>query len=473
MKQITKIFTFIVLMSLGLIQQVFSCTIFIANDNNNIWVGNNEDDNPDKNYRLWFVPSVTKEENSYIIWAAILKGWAEKMSNKFPEGGMNEYGLFIDAAALPEKIIIKKDASKKDWKGYVIKDVLKKCKTVQEALLLISQYNLIEQEKAQIFMADASGDYAIVHANYIIKKETANFALSNYCLNDNKQHICWRRSIVSSLLTNKSNFGLTDITNILDKSAQTDYYNKTNYSIAANLKQGAIHLFQHRDFRTDKVLNVKEELQKGERSEDMINLFPKDITIELEKTLNTNGLSASMEQYKLLKINSLTDYNFNNNDVVNFAIRLIGQGKINEATSFLKLTTAYQPDNSEAKLWLGVAQKLENDNKSSSVIFAKLLQKQPQHYLINLFGNQKNETITFSLDHFEDAKTVFLAGDFTDWKAQAIEMKKVNNVWVCKTKIPKGERQYKFIVDEVWVTDPKNTLTAILNKDINSKLIVW
>ena len=197
MKQITKIYTLIVLMSLGLIQQVLACTIFIANDNKNIWVGNNEDDSPNKNYRLWFVPSAAKEENGYIIWAGILKGLAEKISNRFPEGGMNEYGLFIDAAALPEKILIQKDPSKKDWKGYVIKDVLKKCKTVQEALLLISQYNLIEQEKAQIFVADASGDYAIIHANYVIRKETANFALSNYCLNDNKQHTCWRRNIVS------------------------------------------------------------------------------------------------------------------------------------------------------------------------------------------------------------------------------------------------------------------------------------
>lgn len=469
----TKIITLTVLLSSILLQQSLACTIFIANDNKNVWVGSNEDDSPNKNYRLWFVPTKSKDENGYIIWGGILKGIVEPISNRFPEGGMNEYGLFIDAAALPEKILIQKDVSKKNWKGYVVKDILKKCKTVQEALTFLSQYNLSEQEKAQIFIADASGDYAIIHANYVIKKETANFVLSNYCLNDNKQHTCWRRNIVSDLLKDKSSFGLTDITNMLEKSTQTDYYNKTNYSIAADLKQGIIHLFQHRDFNTDKILNVKDELKKGERTEDMINLFPKNISTELEKTLNQKGLSASIEQYKQLKNNASTDYNFNNNDVVNFAVQLIGQGKTSEASSFLKLTTDFQPENLDAKLWLGVVQKLENDNKSSSDIFEQLLQKQPQNYLTNLFGNQKSESVTFALDHFEDAKTVFLAGDFTDWKAKAIEMKKENNVWVCNLKIPKGEHQYKFIVDEVWVTDPKNSLTATLNKDINSKLIVW
>ena len=472
MKFLRTLLLFLCISSLS-VPNAVSCTIFIANDNKNVWVGNNEDDSPNKNYRLWFEPSKTKNENGYIIWAGILKGLVEKISHKFPEGGINEQGLFIDAAALPEKILIKKDASKKDWNGYVIKDILKKCKTVQEALVFLNQYNLVEQEKAQIFIADASGDYAIIHANYVIKKESNNFALTNYCLTDGKEHFCWRRNIVTDMLSTKAEYGLNDICTILEKSAQTDYFNKTNYSIVANLKQVKVHLFQKNDFTTSKVLSVKEELLKGERSEDMINLFPKNISNELEKTLSKKGLSASIEQYKALKNTTSSMYNFQNNDVVDFSVQLIGQGKISEAKDFLKLTTEFQPENSYAKLWLGVASKLAKEDNQAVVLFTALLQKQPNSYLVNLFGNQNNSKVSFYLDHFEDAKTVYLAGDFTDWKTKAIEMKKEKDVWFCTLEIPKGEHQYKFIVEDIWVTDPKNPLIAMEKKNINSKLIVW
>ncbi len=451
----------------------YACTIFIANDNKNVWIGNNEDDNPNKNYRLWFYPSTSQGENGCITWGGVLTGFMEKNSFKFPEGGINESGLFIDAAALPEKLFIKKDPSKKDWNGYVIKEVLKTCKTVQDALVLLGQYNLVEQEKAQIFLADASGDYAIVHANYTIRKSSNNFALTNYCLKDDKQHLCWRRSIVEDMLKEKKQFRLNDITEILEKSAQTDYYNKTNYSIVADLKNGRIHLFQKRDFGRSKVLSVKEELLKGERSEDMKTLFLLNAGVELEKTLNKSGLAKSVEQYKSLWDTASKKYNFQNNEVTNFSIWLIGQGKITEAKEFLKLTSGFQPGNLYTKLWLAVCLNLENNEKASSKIYKHLLKKHPKNYLFNLFGNQKNSTVTFYLNNFEDAKTVLLAGDFTNWKNNALKMKKENGVWFCSVEIPKGEHQYKFIVEDTWVTDPQNLLIATEKQNINSKLIVW
>jgi hypothetical protein len=472
MAKLLKTLLVILVAYVGQPQQAHACTIFIANDGKNVWVGNNEDDNPSKNYRLWFVPAKANE-NGYIVWGGILAGLVERMSSKFPEGGMNENGLFIDAAALPAKIAIQKNGSKKDWNGYVIRDVLKKCKTVQEALILLNQYNLVDQEKAQIFVADATGDYAIIHANYVIKKETANFALTNYCLTDGKEHLCWRRSIVGDMLKAKTEFGLTDIVKMMEKSAQTDYFNKTNFSIAADLKAVQLHVFQKRDFTTDKILSVKEELQKGERSEDMLDIFPKNIAFDLEKTLSKKGILAAVEQYKQAKNATPNVYNFNNNDVVNLAVALLGEDKISDAKTLLQLNAEFQPDNTTAQLWLGVAAKLNKDDKQSADLYADLLKKEPKNYLFNLFGNQTETKVSFYLDHFEDAKTVFLAGDFTEWKAKAVEMKKENGVWFCSLTIPKGDHQYKFIVEDVWMTDPKNGLVAMEKKNINSKLIVW
>jgi predicted choloylglycine hydrolase len=405
---------------------IFACTIFIANDGKNVWVGNNEDDAPNKSYKIWIKPAKRSNENGYLIWAANLPGVVKLMSSKFPEGGINEHGLFIDAAALPEKMPIKKDATKKDWKGYVISAVLKNCRTVTEATQWLAQYNLVDQEKAQLFIADASGDYAIVHANYTIKKETRNFVLTNYSLQNEEKKTCWRRDIVSQLLATKTSFGLPEISSILDKSAQKDFFNQTNYSIAADLKNGMIYLYQQNDFASAKHLSVKEALGKGKN--------------ELEMTAFRNE----------------------NNQKLTTAIHYINEGNNQAAIPILEQL----PQNNDTKNYLAYVQ---NDQ----IAFKNRLKNNPNNYFATLFGAQQQGKVTFSLDYFEAAKKVYLVGDFTNWKEKAIPLEFKNGSWQATVTIPKGEHHYKFIVDEMWTTDPKNPFILREGKNVNSKLVVY
>ena len=98
--------------------------------------------------------------DGYVLWGH---------DAKRPEGGMNDKGLFFDAAALPEPISIRKVTGRRDFNGYAVEPVLKRFTTVAQALAYLSNFNLTWQEKAQIFLADASGDAAIVHPNHIIR----------------------------------------------------------------------------------------------------------------------------------------------------------------------------------------------------------------------------------------------------------------------------------------------------------------
>src|SRR5689334_1182001 len=75
------------------------CTIFIASDGKSVLVGNNEDYTPTINTFLWVRPQ-EPNKNGYIFW-----GFEEK----YPEGGMNDKGLFYDVAALPQKVELIKD----------------------------------------------------------------------------------------------------------------------------------------------------------------------------------------------------------------------------------------------------------------------------------------------------------------------------------------------------------------------------
>jgi len=63
--------------------------------------------------------------------------------------------------------------------------------------------------------------------------------------------------------------------------------------------------------------------------------------------------------------------------------------------------------------------------------------------------------VTFSFE--ANAGQVMLAGDFTDWDADAKPMKNDGQgKWKKTVKLEPGRHEYKFLVDGQWVLDPKN-----------------
>jgi hypothetical protein len=65
---------------------------------------------------------------------------------------------------------------------------------------------------------------------------------------------------------------------------------------------------------------------------------------------------------------------------------------------------------------------------------------------------------TFRLKGFEDARRVFLAGDFNNWDPKAYPMKKEGDDWIFPVHLSVGKHLYKFIVDDKWMNDPSNPL---------------
>lgn len=53
------------------------------------------------------------------------------------------------------------------------------------------------------------------------------------------------------------------------------------------------------------------------------------------------------------------------------------------------------------------------------------------------------------------AKKVSIAGDFNEWKPDALTARKDRNgIWKALAIIPAGTYEYKFIIDGSWITDP-------------------
>ena len=70
----------------------------------------------------------------------------------------------------------------------------------------------------------------------------------------------------------------------------------------------------------------------------------------------------------------------------------------------------------------------------------------------------KKGTVRFVYSSDVSAGEVCLAGTFNNWKPVA--MKKQNGLYALELKVPKGQHEYKFVVDGVWQSDPVNTDTV-------------
>jgi tetratricopeptide (TPR) repeat protein len=450
-----------------------ACTIFMANDGKNVWIGNNEDELQNVKYRMWFYPA--KSNNyGYSIWTELSFG---KLLNGFtylnPQGGLNEYGLFMDYTLIDE-IEIVKNAKKTDRKKQVVTDILKKCKTVDEALIYLNKYNLIKLKNAQLFIGDASGNYATVTGGYIIRKTDKSFALTNYCINNGHKEACYRRDVATDYLNSDTTFQLDDIKTILEKSTQKLPNNLiSNYSMAIDLKSKTINLYYKNDFSTVSVISLTEELKKEKHHKDVVDYFPISIKTVLEQELKSNGIISAITKYKELRKSSPEKYNFKNDDALNLAISWIEEGKTNEAIKLLECLKEFDTKKTDLYSWLGVAYKKENRNDESIKNFSKAFEENPNNYVATLFGKQENQKVTFKLPDFEDAEQVFVMGNFTEWTKNPIEMKKVNGVWTTEIELPKGEVIYKFIVNKEYLADNKNFMHSGEGPKIFSKLYVW
>lgn len=67
----------------------------------------------------------------------------------------------------------------------------------------------------------------------------------------------------------------------------------------------------------------------------------------------------------------------------------------------------------------------------------------------------KKGSVRFVYSPDGPVKKVSLAGSFNDWQAVPMTKQK-NGLYAIELKIPKGQHEYKFVVDGVWQTDPQN-----------------
>ena len=240
-----------------------ACTGLVVQDGERVLVGNNEDwFNPRS--KIWFIQPVNNRYGSVIF----------GFDNYWPQGGMNQAGLFFDGFALKSKAVEEPDA-KPRFKGNLIKEVMATCATVEEALALIDRYSLYFMDHFQLFFADATGDAAIVEANAVVRKQGDDQVVTNFRQSetDPDKISCWRYLTARKLLAECGDDRRQCMRGILDATSQEGDY-PTLYSNIYDLNARRVYVYHFHDFHEEVVIDLEKELVRKPGVIDLPTLFP-------------------------------------------------------------------------------------------------------------------------------------------------------------------------------------------------------
>jgi 1,4-alpha-glucan branching enzyme len=74
---------------------------------------------------------------------------------------------------------------------------------------------------------------------------------------------------------------------------------------------------------------------------------------------------------------------------------------------------------------------------------------------------RRSGDVTFILNRIPMATRVYLAGDFNNWSPSAQQMTRMQDgTFQARVRLSRGEHQYKFVADGVWMDDPEAAARA-------------
>ena len=225
--------------------------------------------------KIWITPG---DEHNYGL---LNMGYADM----FPQTIINDQGLVMDGFGSDE-LEVKETNGKTTFKGVLFLEVLKKCATVEEALEMISEYNLEFLSHAQILIGDKTGDSALIEGDVIHRKEGSYQVATNFNLSKTESITCYRYNLACKFLE-KEHFSNEDLRSILQETKQYS----TRYSYIINLTKGTMELYFFGDFETSETFNISQEINQGPYIINMAELFEN----------NAYNLSLVAYQQKKLK----------------------------------------------------------------------------------------------------------------------------------------------------------------------------
>jgi hypothetical protein len=243
-----------------------SCTIVMAARDGLVLAGNNEDrDHPQT--IVTFVPA-TKEYHGRIVFG---------YDDAPVQGGLNDQGLFIDGNAL-RPTGWKPDPDKPTLAMPIMTTILATCATCADVEALFAKWNVPGLARARFPVADRTGDSMVVEFGQgqvqCVRSGTWFQIATNFVMSNIKggEYPCWRYRAADEVMSKAKGLSADLIRKALEKTRQSGR-SRTVYSNICDLKQGLVHVYSLGDFNNAVILDLAEELKKGQRQIALASLF--------------------------------------------------------------------------------------------------------------------------------------------------------------------------------------------------------
>ncbi len=234
-----------------------ACSIFTAAKGDRVLVGANEDGD-DPFGKIWVMPA---REGRY---GGIYFG----LSFMDKQAGMNEHGLFFDYAALDPVI----QNFNEQGTFIYIEEIMETCKTVEEAVDFLKQHGY-SFNRAQLLLADATGNSVIVTPERIIKRSGDHQIATNFnaCTPADKSS-CQRYQRIEHKLETVESIS-TDLFKELLHSVHVEGENTTLYSKVFDLKSRTLTVYNFHDFGQSVEIDLNAALKKGFQMKEIYSIF--------------------------------------------------------------------------------------------------------------------------------------------------------------------------------------------------------
>ena len=278
----------------------FACTGFYVSRDGKIYAGNNEDySNP--NTKMWIIPG---DHGSY---GRIYFG----MDNYYPQGGINEKGLFFDGFAT-QPLPVSKSENKLNYTtasffNIIQNEILSTCSTVDEVISFLNKYNLGFLERAMLFFGDAHGNSIIVEGDSILRKDNDFQLVTNFYQSQTSEVTCGRFITATDMLSSNKNISVDYCRDILN-STHAEGNNVTLYSQVYDIKNMKIHIYNFHNYDECVTIDIKEELKKGLSYYDLPALFTKTSKYQEFKERYMTEINEEIAQRKIMNTQINSDF---------------------------------------------------------------------------------------------------------------------------------------------------------------------
>jgi len=326
------------------------CTVYKITKNGKTFVGNNED-YWDANTRIWFEKGKTGEYGSMFV----------GLDNLVAQGGMNEKGLAFDGFSVPERQIKKKPGRLKFYPT-LFKDVMKKCRDVDDVCALLGKYDMSPLNGGMLLYVEKSGKYLIVEADTMMMGNQETYLLSNFCPSQtpnvqdlNIPYYQKGRKMMEQRIDTSLNY-LTQLSDTMHQDFGKGF-GGTLYTTIYDLTNGTVNLYFYHDYSVTVKFTLKDELNKKDRIMVIPEMFPDNTAGQFhyakwnnakESVRSLAGSSVAKdslalvnfieaeELFPMIKVMEL--------DVNDAGYALLEKGEITAAINLFKLNVRYFPN---------------------------------------------------------------------------------------------------------------------------------